>query len=341
MDVGPADPFEQVIAVLSEPCWLVSLDGIVLGCNPGAASLVGRAAAELRGVPLAMMVRDPERLAGYLRICARNRAPIPGAFTFVRPDGSSEPVRCDGGVLQFAAGHRASVLLRCRPRRAAASRFIALSEQVQALNREVVRRRDAERVLRQQAELLEQAQDVIVVWRLDDGTVTYLNPAAEKLYGLVASQSLGQSRHRLEAPAVSRDAEKALRQTGRWSGEVAHIMRDARERLVELRMMLLPADDEPALVLETARDVTDARAERIRMEAAQRLEAVGRLAGGVAHEINNALQGVLGFSALALRALPPDSPARSDVQQALKAGERATVITQGLLAFSRRQVLQP
>jgi len=74
---------------------------------------------------------------------------------------------------------------------------------------------------------------------------------------------------------------------------------------------------------------------------AQRLDAVGRLAGGVAHEVNNALQGVLGFGAFALQSLAPGDPVRGDVEQMLRSGERASRIAQQLLAFSRRQVLQP
>ena len=88
-------------------------------------------------------------------------------------------------------------------------------------------------------------------------------------------------------------------------------------------------------------DLTERRQARAQIEQAQRMEAVGRLAGGAAHEINNALQSVIGFSAFALRRLTAPDPARDDVEQVLKAGQRAAAITQGLLAFSRRQVLHP
>ena len=88
-------------------------------------------------------------------------------------------------------------------------------------------------------------------------------------------------------------------------------------------------------------DLTERRRVEEQAQAAQRLEAVGRLAGGVAHEINNALQGVLGFGAFALRRLGADHPARADVEQVQLSGERAAKIAQQLLAYSRRQVLQP
>ena len=88
-------------------------------------------------------------------------------------------------------------------------------------------------------------------------------------------------------------------------------------------------------------DMTEHRQALEQLQAAQRMEAVGRLAGGVAHEINNALQGVLGFSRFALRALQPGDPVRADVEQIEQSAYRAAGITQQLLAYSRRQLLRP
>jgi PAS domain S-box-containing protein len=88
-------------------------------------------------------------------------------------------------------------------------------------------------------------------------------------------------------------------------------------------------------------DLTGRRRAEAQVQAAQRMEAVGRLAGGVAHEINNALQGVLGFASFVRRAMTADDPRIRDVAEIEKAGTRAADITHQLLAFSRRQVRQP
>jgi two-component system cell cycle sensor histidine kinase/response regulator CckA len=91
--------------------------------------------------------------------------------------------------------------------------------------------------------------------------------------------------------------------------------------------------------------VRDYLAERARSEEqlrrAQRMEAVGKLAGGVAHEVNNMMAVVLGFGEFALQNLDADHPSRLDVEEMIKAGGRAAAITQQLLAFSRRQHQQP
>ena len=92
-------------------------------------------------------------------------------------------------------------------------------------------------------------------------------------------------------------------------------------------------------------DVRDYLADRQRSEErvrqAQKMDAVGKLAGGVAHEVNNMMTAVIGFAEYALKQLPPDHEVRPDIEEVIKAGTRAAAVTQQLLAFSRRQPHQP
>jgi PAS domain S-box-containing protein len=342
---SPAVAFHDFAAVFPEPHWILLADGTIVAVNPAAAALAGRPAPELAGAALTTLVsEEPGHVVRYLAMCARSREMVPGAFTLRAPDGEAVTYRCDGAVLRpYSPDAPALILVRWRPRETTTSRFVTLTERIEALNREILRREEAERVLRQQAGLLEQTYDAIFVWALDGGIV-YFNRAAEELYGWSRAEVLGRRTHDLLGTQVAgstAEVESILEATGRWTGELVHTTRHGRHVLVESRMVLLRAEGAAPLVLETTRDVTENRRARSQLEAAQRLEAVGRLAGGVAHEINNALQGAMGFSAFALSRLAPHDPVRDDVQQALKASERAAAITRGLLAFSRRQVLQP
>jgi PAS domain S-box-containing protein len=87
-------------------------------------------------------------------------------------------------------------------------------------------------------------------------------------------------------------------------------------------------------------DVTQQRSLEAQFRQAQRLEAVGRLAGGVAHDFNNVLTAITGYSDLLLEDLEPGDPKRGDVEEIRAAAQRAAVLTRQLLAFSRKQVLQ-
>jgi PAS domain S-box-containing protein len=103
---------------------------------------------------------------------------------------------------------------------------------------------------------------------------------------------------------------------------------------------LLDGVEPTAHLLGVIEDVTEQRALEQQLLQAQKLEAVGRLAGGIAHDFNNLLTSINGLSDLVTADLEP-GPIRNDVQQIRAAGERAAQLTRQLLAFSRRQVLQP
>ena len=81
-------------------------------------------------------------------------------------------------------------------------------------------------------------------------------------------------------------------------------------------------------------DVTQRRETEARLQQAQRVQSVGRLAGGIAHEVNNLMTAVLGFGSFAIAELPASHPAVGEVEQMIKAGERAATITRQLLAFT-------
>ncbi len=100
-------------------------------------------------------------------------------------------------------------------------------------------------------------------------------------------------------------------------------------------------DGNPAGYLGSCYDVTERKRLEDQLRQSQKMEAIGRLAGGVAHDFNNLLTAITGYATFARDALAPDSPTRDDITQVLKAAERAARLTQQLLAFSRRGVIAP
>ncbi|HEX5236342.1 MAG TPA: ATP-binding protein [Silvibacterium sp.] len=169
--------------------------------------------------------------------------------------------------------------------------------QLEALNREL-EQRVAERTeeLTERADLLELATDAIMV-RDIDGKLRYWNSGAETLYGWDRETIVGQDLHKIlstQFPVPFSEIEACLFQTGRWEGNLVQRTRDGREIVVACRKAL--RNDKvgaPAVILEISRDIT----ERIRAEDAlrnaEKLAAMGRVAGIIAHEINNPLEAIL------------------------------------------------
>ena len=103
---------------------------------------------------------------------------------------------------------------------------------------------------------------------------------------------------------------------------------------------LRDAEGRPVGILGVARDIAERKRSEEQLRKAQEMEAIGRLSGGVAHDFNNILTAITGYSDFLLRDLGPDDPKRSDVNEIKQAADRAAALTQQLLAFSRKQVLQ-
>lgn len=112
-----------------------------------------------------------------------------------------------------------------------------------------------------------------------------------------------------------------------WVRNVGHAERDADGHIVRIQGAL--------------QDVGERRTLEDQLRQSQKLEAVGRLAGGVAHDFNNLLSVILSYSSIAAGNLHPDSEARRELEEITKAGQRASALTRQLLAFSRHQVLRP
>ena len=130
------------------------------------------------------------------------------------------------------------------------------------------------------------------------------------------------------------------------------------ERVSDVEMMIVPAHGEARTVLASGRPILDSEGRKLGAVAAmiditerkfleqqfrhsQKMEAVGHLAGGVAHDFNNFLTIITGYGQMIQRNLDPDSPMRAHVEEILKSGERAAALTRQLLAFSRRQDFSP
>jgi len=202
--------------------------------------------------------------------------------------------------------------------------------------------------------ILDAALDAIIT--IDAaGRITEFNPAAEQMLGYGRTEALGRELAELIIPPAFRARHKEglarylatgeARVLGRRI-ELTAIRRDGSEFPVELAIARVPGGG-PVLFTGFMRDLSERRKaedallrSEEQLRASQKMEAVGRLAGGVAHDFNNLLTVIQGHSELLLTRLHDDDPIRKEIEEIRKAGDRAAGLTRQLLAFSRRQVLQ-
>jgi PAS domain S-box-containing protein len=177
------------------------------------------------------------------------------------------------------------------------------------------------------------------------GRQTYASPAYRAVLGHEPDDLVGEPALSLVHPDDAAEAERALAAAVRGEdASVALRLRRSEGEWLDVEGTLTPIlDDAGAVeaVLGVARDVSQRRSLEEQLRQTQKMEAIGRLAGGIAHDFNNLLTGLGGFNALLLGELADDDPRRSYAQEVAVAAERAAGLTRQLLAFSRRQVLEP
>jgi two-component system cell cycle sensor histidine kinase/response regulator CckA len=192
--------------------------------------------------------------------------------------------------------------------------------------------------------IVEHSADVLMLIGAN-GRFTYVSPSAARQFGWNTGDRIGRLVvdvvHPDDVATMTSRFGQALRTHEPVSTELRLLHGDGTYRTVEA--VAVNRLHEPALraFVVSARDVTAARLVDEQVRQVQKMEAVGRLAGGIAHDFNNLLTAILGYCNLLLEDVPADTPLRSDLEEIRNAGDRAAALTRQLLAFSRRQMLQP
>jgi len=211
---------------------------------------------------------------------------------------------------------------------------------------DITKRKEAEEALRQSREryrsVIETSRDGLLFFDLATRRILETNPALQRMLDYTAEElsirtfydigpesraSVDENIHRLAEKGMLSLSERKYRAKG------------GREIVVAVDLVLIE-ESQRQIVFSIIHNLSETLHLEAQLRQAQKMEAIGRLAGGVAHDFNNLLTAILGYADLLLDSDPTDD-VRTSAGEIRKAGERAASLTKQLLAFSRRQVLQP
>ena len=327
-----------VFETIGDGVLVMDLSGNILDMNPGAERLFGYSKSELLGQPV-VTLHHPDlegRLEQAIQTALRRDGRWSGELPFRRKDGSDGVADIVVVAQLDAAGVPHAWI---------------------GVNRDITARRRAEETLAESRALLAAAEEIAQVgsWALtiDSDVLTW----SDELYRIMGLAPQSETvtvesflaRVHPEDRANLRRALRRLREQGDAPPTECRIVRpDGSERTIQARgRAQRDARGDIMRVIGSAQDVTDrveTERELRRLEEqlrhSQKMEAIGQLAGGVAHDFNNLLTVIKAYSGLVADQLDEINPIRSDVVEIQRAAGRASSLTQQLLAFGRKQILQ-
>jgi len=203
------------------------------------------------------------------------------------------------------------------------------------ISRDITERKRSSQQIREQAALLDEARDAICVNDLDQ-RILFWNKSAERLYGWTAADALARNANELLCQgSVALDALKTLIHCGEWHGELQQTTREGKQLIVESRWSLIREANSAAksiLVINT--DITDKKEMEAQFFRAQRMESIGTLAGGIAHDLNNTLGPII-MSLDLLKMKFPDPASQELLAIVSSSAQRGADMVRQVLSFAR------
>ena len=210
--------------------------------------------------------------------------------------------------------------------------------------RDITERKEAQKAMEMLSTAVEQAGDIVFITD-PGGEITYVNPAFERITGYTAKEAIGQTPRILKSGQKEinfyRNMWEQLLAGKSWKGHYRNRRKDGSFYEVDsIHSPVFNEEGQLTHIIAVHHDISDRIELEHQLRQSQKMEAMGQMAGGVAHEFNNLLQVIRGYSELAMRGVSPDAKQYRDLKQIQDSVEKATLLTGHLLAYTRQQPMQ-
>ena len=336
--------YRSVIAAMSEGIVLQDAEGQITHCNESAERILGLTADQMSG-----------------------RTSLDPAWRAVHPDGSAFPGETHPSMVTLRTGRPCREVVMGVHRPDGSLVWISINSQplfrsgettpyavVTSLTDITEHRREEEARSRSEQELLSRTAylnelfhsvpEAIVLLDRED-RVLRVNPEFTALFGYITEETIGRQINDLVVPSErqseAEDYTVQLARGQRLNVETVRCRKDGTPVNVSILGVPVRVAGGQVALYAIYRDITARKQLEAQLLQALKMESVGRLAGGVAHDFNNLLTAILGYASLVEEATPPGDPQRENLGEIRLAANRAADLTRQLLAFARRQVIEP
>jgi PAS domain S-box-containing protein len=322
--------FRNMVETTSDWVWEIDENCVYTYVSPQVRGMLGYAPEEILGkTPFDLMPPDEaQRVFAFFQEFAREAKPISGLENTVL-DRSGKPVVLETNGVPFFDAR-------------------GVFRGYRGIDRDVTARRNADRALRESEASLARAQKIAHLGNWEENMTTgdlRWSDEVYRIFQLPVGSPLSRPQffelvHPDDRTAISNTVRAALESGAPYGIDHRIVLAGGAERYVREHAEVSKDEHGQLWLLGTVQDITEFKRLEEQLRQSQRMEAVGRLAGGVAHDFNNLLTIISGYGELLAAQIDAGSPARRDLDEIIHAGRRAASLTRQLLAFSRRQILQ-